>query len=63
MMDWFTADWGDPALDLGHLKHRELAGQQIWVCTPMVIGRGHRTSWRMERWRFAFVRMITGHFC
>ncbi|HEX4228235.1 MAG TPA: hypothetical protein VHZ07_06165 [Bryobacteraceae bacterium] len=29
MMDWFTADWGDPALDLGHLKHRELAGQQI----------------------------------
>jgi hypothetical protein len=29
MMDWFTADWGDAALDLGHLKHRELAGQQI----------------------------------
>ena len=29
MMDWFTADWGDPALDLGHLKHREIAGQQI----------------------------------
>lgn len=29
MMDWFTADWGDPALDLGHLKHRELAGEQI----------------------------------
>lgn len=29
MMDWFTADWGNPALDLGHLKHRELAGQQI----------------------------------
>ncbi len=29
MMDWFTADWGDTALDLGHLKHRELAGLQI----------------------------------
>jgi hypothetical protein len=29
MMDWFTADWGNAALDLGHLKHRELAGQQI----------------------------------
>ncbi len=29
MMDWFLADWGVPALDLGHLKHRELAGQQI----------------------------------
>jgi hypothetical protein len=29
MMDWFTADWGDMALDLGHLKHCELAGQQI----------------------------------
>jgi len=29
MMDWFTADWGDRQLDLGHLKHREIAGQQI----------------------------------
>lgn len=29
MMDWFTADWGDNALDLGHLKHREIAGEQI----------------------------------
>ena len=29
MMDWFTADWGDPQLDLGHLHHRELAGMQI----------------------------------
>ena len=29
MMDWFTADWGDASLDLGHLKHREIAGQQI----------------------------------
>ena len=29
MMDWFLADWGVTALDLGHLKHRELAGQQI----------------------------------
>ena len=29
MEDWFTADWGDNKLDLGHLKHRELAGLQI----------------------------------
>lgn len=29
MMDWFTADWGNRQLDLGHLKHREIAGQQI----------------------------------
>jgi hypothetical protein len=29
MMDWFTADWGDNSLDLGHLRHRELAGLQI----------------------------------
>jgi hypothetical protein len=29
MMDWFTADWGDAALDLGHLRHRELSGMQI----------------------------------
>jgi hypothetical protein len=28
MQDWFTADWGDPALDLGHLRHREIAGMQ-----------------------------------
>ena len=29
MQDWFTSDWGDPALDLGHLRHREIAGMQI----------------------------------
>ena len=29
MMDWFTSDWGDPELDLGHFKHREIAGEQI----------------------------------
>ena len=29
MMDWFTADWGDERLDLGHLRHRELAGMQM----------------------------------
>jgi hypothetical protein len=29
MNDWFLADWGDSALDLGHLKHRILAGLQI----------------------------------
>jgi hypothetical protein len=29
MMDWWTSDWGDFALDEGHFRHRELAGQQI----------------------------------
>jgi hypothetical protein len=29
MMDWFTADWGSQQLDTGHLKHREIAGQQV----------------------------------
>jgi hypothetical protein len=29
MQDWFLADWGDPELDLGHLRHREIAGMQI----------------------------------
>lgn len=29
MQDWFLADWGVPELDLGHLRHRELAGLQI----------------------------------
>ncbi|MGH9586720.1 MAG: hypothetical protein ACRD3F_07180 [Acidobacteriaceae bacterium] len=29
MQDWFLADWGDEALDLGHLRHREIAGMQI----------------------------------
>lgn len=28
MQDWFLADWGDRALDLGHLKHRSVAGMQ-----------------------------------
>jgi len=29
MMDWWTSDWGDPALDHGHFIHRKLAGEQI----------------------------------
>ena len=29
MMDWWTSDWGDAALDAGHFAHRKLAGQQI----------------------------------
>ncbi len=29
MQDWFLADWGDRALDLGYLKHRALAGMQV----------------------------------
>jgi len=46
MMDWWTADWGDDALDAGHLKHRELAGEQIvGLCTD---GDSFRTSSFME---------------
>jgi hypothetical protein len=29
MMDWWTADWGDAELDLGHYRHRVLAGQEV----------------------------------
>jgi hypothetical protein len=29
MMDWWTSDWGNPALDEGHFRHREIAGEQI----------------------------------
>ena len=29
MMDWWTCDWGDAELDLGHFRHRALAGQQM----------------------------------
>jgi len=29
MQDWFLADWGDVELDLGHLRHRSLAGMEI----------------------------------
>ncbi len=29
MEDWFLADWGDAALDLGQLKHRMLSGNAI----------------------------------
>jgi hypothetical protein len=46
MMDWFLADWGVPALDLGHLKHRELAGQQI--CGLNIDGDVPRCSNFME---------------
>ncbi len=46
MMDWFLADWGVPAYDEGHLKHRELAGQQI--CGLNTDGDVPRTSNFME---------------
>jgi hypothetical protein len=46
MMDWFLADWGVPAYDQGHLKHRELAGQQI--CGLNTDGDVPRTSNFME---------------
>ncbi len=42
MQDWFLADWGDPALDQGHLKHRALAGQEI--CGLNTDGDVARTS-------------------
>jgi hypothetical protein len=29
MMDWWTSDWGDAALDRGHFIHRKMAGEQI----------------------------------
>jgi len=29
MQDWFLTDWGDQALDLGHLKHRSIAGMEL----------------------------------
>jgi hypothetical protein len=29
MEDWWTSDWGDPELDVGHFRHREIAGLQI----------------------------------
>ena len=39
MEDWFLADWGDPALDLGHLKHRDLPGRKT-----MGLGLSHSPS-------------------
>jgi hypothetical protein len=29
MMDWWTADWGDADLDLGHYRHRVIAGREV----------------------------------
>ncbi len=46
MQDWFLADWGDPALDAGHLRHRTLSGMQ-WVGLHMD-GTEPRTSNFME---------------
>ena len=46
MQDWFLADWGDSALDLGHLKHRSMAGmQQVGL---HIDGGAQRTSNFME---------------
>lgn len=42
MQDWFLADWGDPSLDVGHLRHREIAGMQI--CGLHTDGAWARTS-------------------
>jgi len=46
MMDWFLSDWGVQSYDDGHLKHRELAGQQI--CGLNTDGDVPRTSNFME---------------
>ncbi|HUI42109.1 MAG TPA: hypothetical protein VL523_09080, partial [Terriglobia bacterium] len=46
MMDWWTSDWGDPELDLGHFRHRVLAGQQILGMN--IDGEYPRTSNFME---------------
>lgn len=42
MQDWFLADWGEPSLDTGHLRHREIAGLQI--CGLHTDGAWARTS-------------------
>ncbi len=46
MMDWWTADWGDAALDDGHFRHRTLAGEQLMGMN--VDGHYPRTSNFME---------------
>ena len=46
MQDWFLADFGDKALDRGHLLHRKLAGQEI--CGLHTDGDAPRTSNFME---------------
>ncbi len=46
MMDWWTADWGDAALDDGHFAHRTLAGEQLVGMN--VDGHYPRTSNFME---------------
>ena len=46
MMDWWTSDWGDPALDVGHFAHRHLAGLQIMGMNRD--GSRHGTSNFME---------------
>lgn len=42
MMDFFTSDWGVEAYDLGHLKHRSIAGEEI--CGLHTDGGIERTS-------------------
>jgi len=46
MQDWFLADWGDRALDLGQLRHRAIAGmEQVGL---HIDGGEQRTSNFME---------------
>jgi hypothetical protein len=51
MQNWFLADWGDPDLDAGHLRHRTLSGMQ-WVGLHMD-GTEPRTSNFMEHGTFS----------
>ena len=51
MMDWWTSDWGDPLMDAGHFKQRNLAGQQIMGMNRNGNRRGLPTLWSMAHWR------------
>ena len=64
MQDWFLADWGDAVLDLGHLKHREIAGMQIMgLHTDGRCRLVRRTSWTTAALPSRFGSRITGHSC
>jgi len=53
MMDWWTCDWGDAALDQGHFVHRKIAGEQILGLNTD--GASVRTSNFMSHGTLAFL--------
>ena len=53
MMDWWTSDWGDAALDRGHFTHRKIAGEQILGLNTD--GASVRTSNFMSHGTLAFL--------